>query len=156
MIKRYGASPEIGPQLYPQAGGLRGFVGSRRDFDHAFRPSPTPEYQLPGGGIDKGEHPIAALHREVMEETGYHIAGIRRLGGVSAFHLHAGIRPMGGKDLHRLSWPARCCASVRQPKPGHQAIWMQPEAGLRLLGNPGDRAMLALALRQLEFGAGPR
>ena len=27
---------------------------------------PEPEFQLPGGGIDSGEHPITALHREVM------------------------------------------------------------------------------------------
>ena len=41
-------------------------------------------------------------------------------------------------------------------EPGHQAVWMQPETGLRLLGNPGDRAMLARAMRQLESGWGPR
>jgi len=30
-----------------------------------------PEIQLPGGGIDPGEQVIPALHREVMEETGW-------------------------------------------------------------------------------------
>ena len=41
---------------------------------------PGPELQLPGGGIDPGESPHAALHREVYEETGWRIAAPRRLG----------------------------------------------------------------------------
>ena len=52
---------------------------------------PVPEFQLPGGGIDRGEHPIAALHREVYEETGWKIAVDAAAGGVPAVHLHAGI-----------------------------------------------------------------
>jgi 8-oxo-dGTP diphosphatase len=35
---------------------------------------------------------------------------------------------------------------------GHKAVWMDPQMALTLLGNPGDRAMLARALGQ----AGPR
>jgi hypothetical protein len=45
-----------------------------------FQEEPWPELQLPGGGIDPGESPQVALAREVMEETGYVIHGIRRLG----------------------------------------------------------------------------
>lgn len=120
-----------------------------------FQAEPTPEYQLPGGGIDKGEHPIAALHREVMEETGYHIAGVRRVGVFRRFTF------MPEYDL----WAEKIC-TVYLARPvlrigtpteqGHEAVWMAPQAGLRLLGNPGDRAMLARALRQLESGVGPR
>lgn len=32
-----------------------------------------PEWTLPGGGIDFGEHPRDAAVREVFEETGYHV-----------------------------------------------------------------------------------
>jgi len=39
-----------------------------------------PEVQLAGGGIDVRENPVHALHREVMEETGWRIAVERRLG----------------------------------------------------------------------------
>ena len=46
---------------------------------------PVPEFQLPGGGIDPNEHPIAALHREVMEETGWKVARPRRLGAFRRF-----------------------------------------------------------------------
>ncbi len=46
---------------------------------------PVPEFQLPGGGIDRNEHPITALHREVKEETGWKIANPRRLGAFRRF-----------------------------------------------------------------------
>ncbi len=36
--------------------------------------------KLPGGGIDDGENIIAALHREIEEETGYLITDIQGLG----------------------------------------------------------------------------
>ena len=43
--------------------------------------------QLPGGGIDPGENPLQALHREVMEETGWRIAPIRRIGVYQRFNF---------------------------------------------------------------------
>ena len=46
---------------------------------------PVSEFQLPGGGIDPNEHPIAALHREVMEETGWRIARPRWFGAFRRF-----------------------------------------------------------------------
>jgi len=47
--------------------------------------APEPEFQLPGGGIDPGEHPVGALHREVLEETGWRIMLQRRLGAFRRF-----------------------------------------------------------------------
>lgn len=44
-----------------------------------------PELQLPGGGIDAGESPLQALHREVMEETGWRIADARHIGAYRRF-----------------------------------------------------------------------
>src|SRR6056297_3137964 len=46
---------------------------------------PLSEFQLPGGGIDAGESPVAALHREVFEETGWRIARPIRVGAFRRF-----------------------------------------------------------------------
>ena len=79
MIKRYGGAVLPG-KVYRRRPGVYSIL--MRDgailITHQFEPKP--EFQLPGGGIDPGESPSAALHREVMEETGWHIANLRRLG----------------------------------------------------------------------------
>jgi 8-oxo-dGTP diphosphatase len=102
---------------------------------------PLPEFQLPGGGIDRGEQPIAALHREVFEETGWKIDVTRRIGAFRRFTY------MPDYDL----WAEKLCTvflarPVRRLGPpseaGHSAIWLPIDEALARLGNPGDRAML--------------
>jgi putative (di)nucleoside polyphosphate hydrolase len=53
--------PNIGVMLMNAAGHL--FVGQRKDSD-------VPAWQMPQGGIDKGEEPLEAALRELWEETG--------------------------------------------------------------------------------------
>ena len=102
---------------------------------------PRAEFQLPGGGIDKGESPVQALHREVFEETGWRIAAPRRLGTFRRFTY------MPEYDL----WAEKLCfiylaMPVRRysapTEAGHSAHWMHPEDALGLLGNDGDAAFL--------------
>ena len=99
---------------------------------------PEPELQLPGGGIDPGESPIQALHREVFEETGWRIAQPRRLGAFRRFTF------MPEYDL----WAEKICTIyVAQPvrplgppaEDGHLALWASPEMASQELANPGDR-----------------
>ncbi|MBO0810957.1 MAG: NUDIX domain-containing protein [Microlunatus sp.] len=51
------------------------WVESRRGIlaSEFHRPAPGGRWGLPGGGIDSGEEPVAAVHREVMEETSQQI-----------------------------------------------------------------------------------
>jgi 8-oxo-dGTP diphosphatase len=108
--------------------------------------APQSEIQLPGGGIDPGESPIPALHREVMEETGWTLAGPTRLGAFRRFTY------MPDYDC----WAEKVCAVyVARPalrrgvptEPGHTAIWMSFADAGQMLGNAGDRHFLRVAAR---------
>ncbi len=145
MIRRYG-EPVRSDQTYRRRPGVYAVLlsGSRLLVTH--QDAPVPEYQLPGGGIDAGENPIAALHREVMEETGWHIATPCRLGVYRRFTY----MPEYDRWAEKICtiYIARPTLRIGQPtEPGHKAIWLDAQVGLDLLDNVGDRAMLARALR---------
>lgn len=102
---------------------------------------PEPEFQLPGGGIDPGENVIPALHREVMEETGWRISGLRKRG------LYRRFTYMPEYDL----WAEKIChiyfaRPVLQLGPpteaGHTAIWTDPATAIELVASDGDRMFL--------------
>ena len=60
-IARLPYRPCVGVALTRPDG--RVFAGQRADMD-------TPAWQMPQGGIDAGEAPLAAAYRELLEETG--------------------------------------------------------------------------------------
>ena len=106
MIKRYGTVPKAG-QRYTTRAGVYAILPRGGKLLLTYQGDPHFEVQLPGGGIDPGESPLRALHREVFEETGYRIAAPPQAGHVPSVHIHAGIRPLGGKAVPYLSGPAR-------------------------------------------------
>ncbi|MDQ2065162.1 NUDIX hydrolase [Xinfangfangia sp. CPCC 101601] len=143
MIRRFGEPVKPG-QRYRLRPGVYAVLQLGGDILATHQAQPIPEYQLPGGGIDKGEHPIAALHREVFEETGWRIAIQRRIGAFRRFTY------MPEYD----KWAEKLCTvylarPVRRHGPpleaGHSAVWMSVEQAMLSLGNEGDRAMLARA-----------
>lgn len=104
--------------------------------------APTPEYQLPGGGVDPGESPLRALHREVLEETGWTIAAPRRLGAFRRFAYMPEYDKWAEKVcMIYLARPVRALGAPSEP--GHSAHWLLPDDAARLLGNPGDRRFMA-------------
>lgn len=141
MIRRYGDPVKPG-QHYRRRPGVYAVLLRGDSILATFQEAPTPEFQLPGGGIDAGEQPVAALHREVIEETGWKIDVIRRIGAFRRFTY------MPEYDL----WAEKLC-TVYLARPvlrlgppseaGHTAVWLPVDEAVIRLGNPGDRAMLA-------------
>lgn len=144
MIRRHGEPVKAG-QRYTRRPGVYAILLLGDHILVTHQAAPVPEFQLPGGGIDRGEQPIAALHREVFEETGWKIEVRRHVGAFRRFTY------MPEYDL----WAEKLCTiylarPVRRlgppSEPGHTAIWLPVEEALQRLGNAGDRAMLASVL----------
>jgi len=145
MIRRYGEPVKPG-QRYRRRPGVYAVLLRGDSILTTFQQAPVPEFQLPGGGIDAGEQPVAALHREVIEETGWKIDVVRRIGALRRFTY------MPEYDL----WAEKLCAVylarpiLRLGPPreaGHTAVWLPVDEAVARLGNPGDRAMLAALTR---------
>jgi 8-oxo-dGTP diphosphatase len=144
MIPRFGDSKRL-DQHYRRRPGVYAMLLRGDSILVTHQSQPVPEFQLPGGGIDPGEQPIPALHREVREETGWRIAIDRRIGAFRRFTY------MPEYDL----WAEKICTiylarPVRPLGPpteaGHSAIWLPIDEALTQLGNPGDRGMIARLL----------
>ena len=88
MIPRFGTPPDSARRYKRRPGAYVALLrGDEILVPRQFLPEPmsAPEIQLPGGGIDPGEAPIPALHREVYEETGWRMSTPRRVGAVRRF-----------------------------------------------------------------------
>ncbi|MBL6427978.1 MAG: NUDIX hydrolase [Maritimibacter sp.] len=149
-MRRYGEAIVSGQRYRPRPGAYAILPRDGRIL-LTHQDEPNPEFQLPGGGIDAGESPLRALHREVLEETGWRIARPRRLGVFKRFAY------MPEYDL----WAEKICTifvahPVRQlhapTEPGHEAIWADARLAVSLLANFGDQVFLADFLS----GARPR
>ena len=84
MIRRFGEPPRAG-QTYRWRPGVYALLPRDGYLLVTEQSDPDPDLQLPGGGIDPGEAPLAALNREVYEETGWTIAAPRRIGTFRRF-----------------------------------------------------------------------
>lgn len=141
MIRRYGEVPQSG-QRYKHRPGVYAILPLDGKLLLTYQGNPHFEIQLPGGGIDPGEHPLNALHREVFEETGWRIAAPRKLGVFRRFTF------MPEYDI----WAEKLChiyraRPVRPHGPptevGHLALWLEPQDAVRKLYNDGDADFVA-------------
>jgi 8-oxo-dGTP diphosphatase len=99
------------------------------------------ELQLPGGGIDPGETPVRALHREVFEETGYRITNLRRIGAYQRYTF----MPEYDMWAHKICHIFTCTPTLQisePPEPDHTVVWMDPKSAMTMLTNKGDRYFL--------------
>ena len=138
MIRRFGSGPKGGVS-YTLRPGAYALISDGQDLLLTEQEAdPKPELQLPGGGIDPGESPVAALHREILEETGWRVSGLKRIGAYRWFTY------MPEYDL----WAEKLCTvyaarPVLQIGPpseaGHTPVWMSALTAADRLFSPGDR-----------------
>lgn len=137
MIRRFGPSIRH-DQRYTLRHGVYSVLKRENRLLLTHQAAPEPEFQLPGGGIDPGEHPIAALHREVFEETGWKIDVRRKLGAFRRFVYMPEYDLWAEKLCHiYLSRPVRPHGPPTEP--GHSAVWMPQPLAIAALGNEGDQ-----------------
>ncbi|SLN24788.1 RNA pyrophosphohydrolase [Pseudoruegeria aquimaris] len=145
MIRRFGDTPAPG-RRYRQRPGAYAILPLRGRILLTFQASPAPEFQLPGGGIDPGESPVAALHREAFEETGWKITAPRRLGAFRRFTYMPEYDLWAEKLCHiYVATPTRRLGPPTEP--GHAACLLDGEEALHRLANDGDRHFLARFLK---------
>ena len=89
-------------------------------------------YFLPGGGMDPGETEMDALHRELMEETGYQISVLAEI-GAGVEYIQA-----SGEDKYYRIW-SRFYQAQLESKTGkgmeqdHRLVWLPQDDAIRLL-----------------------
>ena len=148
MIRRVGEPYRLGRE-YRLRPGAYAILTRGPDVLLTHQAEPVPEFQLPGGGIDPGESPLCALHREVMEETGWRIVAPRRLGAYRRFGYMPEYDLWAEKLCHvYLARPAR--AHGPPGETGHMAVWTSPRDAVRLLASAGDRLFMARCARALS------
>jgi 8-oxo-dGTP diphosphatase len=139
-MRRFG-EPVRPDRIYRDRPGAYAVIRDGRDVLVTEQAAPTREFQLPGGGIDPGEGALPALHRECLEETGWRIHVLRRLGAFQRFTYMPEYRFWARKICH--VYLARPTLRRGDPaEPGHRAIWMPVDTAARRLGNPGDPTFL--------------
>ncbi len=144
MIRRFGSPRERG-QAYVARPGAYAILPREGQLLLTVQLAEIPEIQLPGGGIDPGETPVKALHREVYEETGWRIAAPRRLGAFRRFVFMPEYDMWAEKICHiYLAHPAR---QIGPPiEEDHEVLWASPDAAAQVLFNAGDRHFVQMFL----------
>ncbi len=145
-MQRFG-KPPLADKTYTPRPGAYAILPHGASFLMTFQSRPSPEFQLPGGGVDAHENPIQALHREVLEETGWTISAPKRIGVYKKFVF------MPEYDL----WAEKICQIfVAKPvlqkhepiEPDHTSVFLSYDDAIDVLANDGDKAYLR---RYVEF-----
>lgn len=142
MIRRFGEPPHPN-QKYKMRPGAYALLPLGRHLlltsqDNSGYGGEHYDLQLPGGGIDHGETPIRALHREVLEETGWKISKPRHFATFRRFVFMPEYNKWAEKICH--IFVARPTLRVSEPiEKLHEVRWMSAVEGAASLRNPGDR-----------------
>ena len=149
MIPRVGHAPDA-ERKYVLRPGAYAILPLRRRFLLTMQIAPTLDIQLPGGGIDPGESPLQALHREVFEETGWRIAKPRRIGAFRRYAYMPEYDLWAEKLCH--VYVARPVIQLADPvEPDHETLVLSGSQAVDALGNDGDRQFLARYVSGASF-----
>jgi len=135
-MRRFGNPPKSGVHYTPRPG-IYAIITRGSQILLTEQAEPEPEVQLPGGGIDPGEHPLPALHREAYEETGWKIAPLRHFVSYKRYTY------MPEYDLYAMKIAhIFLCHAVRRigppTEPLHRAFWADISNAPAMLGPVGD------------------
>ena len=137
MIRRVGPPP-MADRRYTVRAGAYAILPLKRRLLLTGQDAKVLDIQLPGGGIDPGESPVQALHREVREEIGWAISAPRRLGAFRRFVFMPEYDIWAEKVCH--VYVARPVYQVTEPiEPDHVTLVLDPSEAAIALGNDGDR-----------------
>ncbi|MEM8787428.1 MAG: NUDIX hydrolase [Pseudomonadota bacterium] len=144
-MRRYGTPPRRGIR-YTDRPGAYAVIRHGEGLLLTEQARPVLEVQLPGGGIDPGEGPVQALHREVLEETGWRVRVLRRLGAYCRFAY------MPEYDLwaRKIAHIYLCTPTLRlgpPSEPDHRALWLPEAQAIPAITATGDAAFAAAGLR---------
>ena len=141
MNRRIGPQPERGRRYTPRAGAYA-ILQTGDGILATFQERPQAEFQLPGGGIDPGEGALAALHREVLEETGYRLHSPRRLGMFHRYTYMPDYDIWAQKQCH--IYLATLGPRIGAPsEPHHWPVFLPWDQATTALGVAGDRHFVA-------------
>ena len=140
MIRRTGQPPRP-DKIYTPRPGVYAILPLQNRFLMTLERAAQTEVQLLGGGIDPGESPLQALHREVMEEIGWRIARPRRLGAFRRFTYMQDYDLWAQKICHiYVAHPIRQIAEPSEPH--HATLVLSASEAIATLANDGDRMFL--------------
>lgn len=143
-MRRFGEAVEAG-RCYRTRPGAYAVIRDGEDILVTESFNPWYEVQLPGGGIDPGEGPVRALHREVLEETGWRIRIERRLGAFQRYTYMPEYDLWARKVCHVfLARPGPCLGPPRERD--HVPLWMPIATAAARLSVAGDRHFVARLL----------
>lgn len=147
MNRRFGPKPDPDRYYCPRMGAYA-IVLAGDGILATFQERPTPELQLPGGGVDPGESALRTLHREVLEETGYRIHAPRRLGMFHRFTYMPDYEIWAQKKCH--VYLAQIGPRVTVPsEPGHIPVFLPWHVAEERLGVEGDRYFVTQVRRRM-------
>lgn len=146
MTPRHGSPPERGRHYRIRPGVYAVLpLGAQMLLTH--QAEPQPELQLPGGGIDPGESLWTALHREVMEETGWRVSDLRRFSAFQRFVYMPDYGYWARKS--QAIYVGRAVRAIGPPtEDWHIPLWMRPADAVKHLSVEGDRVMVKAAMRR--------